>query len=106
MRDIASRPLIVGKGLLFLGLAGASAILLFLEDATWKTALLLAVLIWASCRFYYFVFYALHRYVDPNLRYAGLRALISQIRRGRDRVVSAGGGETGGGAGPSGTGAR
>ena len=106
MRDIASRPLIVGKGLLFLGLAGVSAVLLFLESATWKTGILLAVLIWASCRFYYFLFYVLHRYVDPSLRYAGLLALVSRIRRRRELPEPSRRSGMGDGASPPGTGAR
>jgi hypothetical protein len=48
-----------------------------------RTAALLALLVWSSCRFYYFLFYVLERYVDPRLRYAGLLALVGAIRHRR-----------------------
>ena len=83
MRDLSSRGLIVVKGLLLLALAAMAATMLLLETPSLRVAALLAILVWASCRFYYFLFYALHRYVDPRLRYAGLLALLDQIRRAR-----------------------
>ena len=83
MRDLTSKRLIVAKGLMFLGLAASAAALLLLESPSLRMAVLLAVLVWASCRFYYFLFYALQRYVDPDLRYAGMLALLGQIRRSR-----------------------
>ena len=43
----------------------------------------LTVLVWSSCRFYYFLFYVLHSYVDPDLRYAGLGAMVVQLWRRR-----------------------
>lgn len=83
MRDLSSKRLIVAKGLMFLALAAMAATLLLLEAPALGTAALLAILVWASCRFYYFLFYALQHYVDPGLRYAGLLALLGQIRRSR-----------------------
>ncbi len=83
MRDISSKKLIVAKGLMFLGLAAGTATLLLLETPSLRTAVLLAILVWSSCRFYYFLFYVLQHYVDPSFRYAGLLALLGQIRRSR-----------------------
>jgi hypothetical protein len=80
---LSSKGLIVAKGLMFLALAGLAAALLLLETPSLRVAALMAILVWASCRFYYFLFYVLHRYVDPGLRYAGLLALLGQIRRTR-----------------------
>jgi len=81
MRDLSSRRLIVAKGLMFGALAGMTATLLLLETPSLRVVALMAILVWASCRFYYFLFYALHHYVDPALRYAGLLALLGQIWR-------------------------
>ncbi len=83
MRDLSSRGLIVAKGLMFLVVAGVTATLLLLEAPSLRGAALMALLVWASCRFYYFLFYVLHHYVDPSLRYAGLLALLRQIGRAR-----------------------
>lgn len=85
MSDLQSRPTIVAKGILFLGVALVAAALLLLESPRWRTAVLLALLVWAACRFYYFLFYVLERYVDPRLRYAGLIGLARAILAPRTR---------------------
>ena len=86
MTDIRSKNIIVLKGILFLSIIAGSATILLLEQPTLKAAVLVGVLIWASARFYYFLFYVLEKYVDPSLRYAGLFALLSAIaRRSRSR---------------------
>lgn len=85
MRDLSSKPLIVAKGILFLVVAAVSAALILLEAPSWRLALLMALLVWAACRFYYFLFYVLEHYVDPRLRYAGLFALLSQVVRRDER---------------------
>jgi len=69
----------VAKGLMFLGIATIAAALVLFESPTIKTAVLLALLAWAACRFYYFIFYVLERYVDSSLRYAGIIALVRAI---------------------------
>jgi hypothetical protein len=84
MRDLTSKRLIVTKGVLFLGLAAASGGLLIAETPSLRVAALMAVLVWSSCRFYYFLFYVLQNYVDPSLRYAGLTAMIAGIWRRRN----------------------
>ena len=53
------------------------------EPVPFLFPLLLMLLAWASARFYYFLFYVLEHYVDPGLKYAGILALLRQIRRGK-----------------------
>jgi hypothetical protein len=79
MGDLQNKRVIVSKGLLFLLLIALSAGAIFCLAPGWRTALLLAVLIWASARFYYFLFYVLHTYVDPRYQYAGLVALVRSV---------------------------
>jgi hypothetical protein len=83
MRDLQSSRLIVIKGMLFFFVATAAAALILLEIPSIRVAVLLALLIWSACRFYYFLFYVLEKYVNPNLRYAGLLALAGAFRRSR-----------------------
>ena len=83
MRDLKSKGLIVGKGVMFLLIAMTAGLLLWIEKPSIKTALLLALLVWAACRFYYFLFYVLEKYVDPSLQYAGLIGLAAAFRRRR-----------------------
>ena len=72
MGDITNPKLLWAKGLLFLVLALGASLLLVLEAASFKVAVLLAVAVWAFCRSYYFAFYVIERYVDPTYRFAGL----------------------------------
>lgn len=79
MSDLESKRWIVAKGFMFLGIAVAAAGLMLFESPSARTAVLLVLLVWAACRFYYFLFYVLERYVDPRLRYAGIIALLRTI---------------------------
>ncbi len=80
MSDLKSKRWIIAKGFMFLGIAAAAAALVLAESPSARTAALLALLVWAACRFYYFMFYVLERYVDPSLRYAGIVALLRAMR--------------------------
>lgn len=81
MTDIESKPLIVLKGCLFFAIVGLSAFALWWQLPTFTTAALLAVLVWAAARSYYFLFHVLEKYVDPNLRWRGIADLLRAIRR-------------------------
>jgi hypothetical protein len=72
MRELKSSRWIVAKGLLFLILKLLCAALLALEYRSLRSAGLLVVAIWCFCRFYYFAFYVIERYVDPSYRFSGL----------------------------------
>ncbi|HTC92288.1 MAG TPA: hypothetical protein VK699_02410 [Terriglobales bacterium] len=72
MRDLTNPVWIKVKGILFLFLGLLSAVLLLIEHPTYKTALLLVLAIWCFCRFYYFAFYVIERYVDPSYRFSGI----------------------------------
>lgn len=67
----------------FIGLCG-SAILL-VEHPEFRVALLLAVTVWAFCRAYYFAFYVIEHYVDPNYRFAGLFDFFRYLARSQTR---------------------
>ncbi len=72
MKDLTSSFWIKAKGILFLLLGIAAAVLVWLEQPSWKLALLLALTIWCFCRFYYFAFYVIEKYVDPGYKFSGL----------------------------------
>ena len=77
--DITDPKWLKIKGILFLflGLLSMGTILLLMPR--WEIALLLAIGIWAFCRFYYFAFYVLHHYADPSFNYAGLIDLVKYL---------------------------
>jgi hypothetical protein len=72
MRDLTDPFWIKFKGILFLFVGIASAALLLLDYPSVKTATLLAICIWCFCRFYYFAFYVIEKYVDGRYRFSGL----------------------------------
>jgi len=82
MKDLTDARWIKLKGILFLLIGIAASALLLLEMATIKTGLLLALAVWAFCRAYYFAFYVIERYVDPEFRFSGLgSALCFLVKR-------------------------
>jgi hypothetical protein len=81
MKDVTSPAWIKVKGFLFLLLGTLASVLLILENCTWKTILLLLLAIWCFCRFYYFAFYVIEKYVDPSYRYSGLISLLRYLLR-------------------------
>jgi len=72
MKDLSNPFWIKLKGILFLLIGCVAAALVFLDSPTLKTALLLALAIWSFCRFYYFAFYVIEKYVDPGFTFSGL----------------------------------
>ncbi len=72
MKELKSAGWIQFKGILFLVVGVLSSVLLVAEHPTLNSALLLAISIWCFCRFYYFAFYVIERYVDSSYRFSGL----------------------------------
>ena len=83
MRDLKSSRAMWLKGAAFVVIAALSSGLLLLESPSWREATLLALAIWSSCRAYYFVFYVIEHYVDPEFRYSGLGSFIAYAFRKR-----------------------
>jgi hypothetical protein len=70
--DLKNPKLMYLKAGLFVLIVLCCFILVWVEAPTAKTALLLLLMIWASARAYYFTFYVVEKYVDPQYRFAGL----------------------------------
>lgn len=79
MRNLTDVRWIKLKGMLFLLLGLLSTALLFHEHPTLSAAFLIAVTVWSFCRFYYFAFYVIERYVDPSFRFSGLLSLAVHL---------------------------
>jgi hypothetical protein len=73
------------KGVLFLLAGLLAAGLLLVEHPDWKSAVLLGLAIWCFCRFYYFAFYVIEHYVDPNFKFAGLWDFVVYLFQRRIR---------------------
>lgn len=85
MRDLTSVAAIKLKGALFLFLGILSAALILLEVASWRLAVLLVICIWAFCRAYYFAFYVIEKYVDPQYKFSGLGSAVKYLISRSDR---------------------
>ena len=83
MADLKNPSLVITKGFLFLGLGLLASTLLLLEAWNIKVLVLLAIAVWAFCRFYYFAFYVIEHYVDPQYRFAGLWSFLWYFLRRR-----------------------
>jgi hypothetical protein len=83
MRELKSSRWIVAKGLLFLILGLLCAVLLAIEYRSLRSVALLVVAVWCSCRFYYFAFYVIERYVDPGYRFSGLVSFARYVLQRR-----------------------
>jgi len=86
VKELTNPRWIIAKGFLFLFLGLLSGALLLLEHLSIKTVVLLAVTVWSFCRFYYFAFYVLERYVDTRYKFSGLLSMMRYVflrRRGQ-----------------------
>lgn len=79
MKDLTNPFWIKLKGILFLLIGIVAAVLIFLDEPTLKTAVLLVVAIWSFCRFYYFAFYVIEKYVDPGYKFSGLVSFVRYL---------------------------
>jgi hypothetical protein len=86
MRDIKSHKIIWIKGSLFFLMGLGSALLLLADNPTFKSALLVAITVWAFCRSYYFAFYVIGNYVDPSFKYSGLCSFFLYLIRKKTPV--------------------
>jgi hypothetical protein len=75
-RDLQSRTAIVIKGGLFLFIGLFASTLLLIEHWSWRTALLLILALWGFCRFYFFAFYLIERWVDPQYKFSGFTSFL------------------------------
>lgn len=83
VKDLSDPRWIMLKGALFLLLGVCSALLVILEHPTLRVALLFTLAAWCFCRFYYFAFYVIEKYVDPDYRFSGLGSFFVYLIRQR-----------------------
>ena len=72
LKDINKVWLLYLKAFLLFLTGFISSILLVLLNFNFKTIVLLLLAIWGFCRAYYFAFYVIQNYVDPNYKFSGL----------------------------------
>lgn len=85
MTDLTSRKWIIAKGIMFALIVLMSAVGIIFYDDRWQRLGLLLICLWSACRFYYFLFYVLERYVGVEGRYAGIWDLLQRLWSQRRR---------------------
>jgi hypothetical protein len=85
MTDLKDARALWLKAILFLMIGLISAGLLLLDSPRGKTVALLALLVWACCRAYYFAFYVIQQYLDPSYRFSGLGSFVRYALSRRQR---------------------
>ena len=91
MSDLKDPRWIHLKGWLFLIIGMMAVTLILIEFFSWRIAALLALAIWAFCRFYYYAFYVIEKYVDGRFRFAGLGSFVAWLVRSRSRTDASAG---------------
>ena len=79
--DLKNTKLIYLKGWLFLAILAVASVMVLCETRSWKTAGLLALIVWSSARSYYFMFYVIENYVDSKFKFAGVGSFIRYLLR-------------------------
>ena len=85
MRDLTHTGWIKFKAALFLIAGTLASALLLIEHPTLKAALLLILAIGCFCRAYYFAFYVIQHYVDPEYKFSGLISFVRYMA-GKERM--------------------
>jgi hypothetical protein len=90
MQDLANPKWMYLKAVLLLVILLCSGGLLLADAPTWRTAALLALVVWASARLYYFIFYVIERYIDSSYRFSGVVSALRYVfgRRTHDERSS------------------
>ncbi|MDB6137365.1 MAG: hypothetical protein JWO94_437 [Verrucomicrobiaceae bacterium] len=81
MRDLKDPRWMWLKAVLLLLIGLMAGGLILAESPSLRTGALLALCVWAFCRAYYFAFYVIQHYIDPQYRFAGLLDFVRHARR-------------------------
>jgi hypothetical protein len=79
MQDLSNAKWMYLKAALLLLILLCSGGLLLSDMPTWRTGALLALVVWASARLYYFMFYVIERYIDSSYRFSGVVSALSHL---------------------------
>lgn len=79
MKNLTHPGWIKAKGLMFLFLGIFSTAMLIADHPNLRFILLIGIAVWSFCRFYYFAFYVITNYVDPNYKFSGLGSFVKYL---------------------------
>jgi hypothetical protein len=77
--DLSNPAWIHLKGWLFLLLAVIASVGLLIQNPSWENLAFLGIALWGACRWYYYMFYVIEKYVDPSYKFSGLSSLLGYL---------------------------
>ena len=83
--DLKDPRWVYAKGFLFLLTGLLSGGLLLWENPNVRFAFLLGITVWCFSRAYYFAFYVIQHYVDPDFHFAGLGSFLQYLWKQRGK---------------------
>lgn len=83
MGDLKDPRLMLLKAALFLVIGIIASAGILIEHFSVSKLALLLLAIWAFCRLYYFCFYVIEKYIDPDFKFAGLSSVLVYFWRRR-----------------------
>ena len=83
MRDLAHPRWMFVKAALFVAIGIVAAALLIAQSPRIETAILIVLCVWSFARVYYFLFYVIERFIDPEFRFSGVGAAVWWLWRRR-----------------------
>ena len=81
MGDLKDPRLMYLKAVLFFLIGILSVVGLLAEYFSWRHLLLILLAIWSFARLYYFCFYVIEKYIDPDYKFAGLGSVVAYLWR-------------------------
>ena len=78
-RDLKSKQAIYLKGILFVIILALSIFLNLTTTSMAVRVLSIASTIWAAARLYYFMFYVIEKYVDPDYRFSSITSFLKYL---------------------------
>jgi len=92
MMDLKNPKWMYAKAVMFIVIGLISFALVVAEHPSIKVAALLLLMIWSFSRAYYFTFYVIEKYVDPEYKFSGLidflRYLVRREKKPSQKVDS------------------
>ncbi|MCP4710739.1 MAG: hypothetical protein GY869_19105 [Planctomycetes bacterium] len=81
MRNLTNHKMIYFKAFLFLLGGLLASVLILIDNPTLKCTALLIVAVWCFARSYYFAFYVIQHYIDPNYKFSSLYSFLIYLFR-------------------------
>lgn len=78
-QELQNVALLYLKALLFLIILLIAVLAIIVETRSFYITVLLLLAIWSAARLYYFMFYVIEKYIDPQYKFSGICAFLKYL---------------------------